>query len=38
MPYTVKQGIKGCSGYAVVKETTGEIVGCHKKEKMPLII
>lgn len=33
MPYTVKQGIKGCSGYAVVLETTGKIVGCHKNKK-----
>jgi len=32
MPYTIKRNIKGCSGYAVVKSTTGEIVGCHKNK------
>ena len=29
MPWKVDQGAAGCKGYAVVKEDTGELVGCH---------
>lgn len=29
MPWQIKQGTAGCKGYAVVKEGTGELVGCH---------
>lgn len=28
MPWKVKQGVAGCKGYAVTKES-GELVGCH---------
>ena len=28
-PWQIKQGAAGCKGYAVVKEGTGELVGCH---------
>lgn len=30
MPYAVQQGVPGCSGYAVVKTTDGEVMGCHQ--------
>jgi hypothetical protein len=29
MPWQIKHGAAGCNGYAVVKEGTGELVGCH---------
>jgi hypothetical protein len=29
MPWQIKRGAAGCKGYAVVKEGTGELVGCH---------
>ena len=29
MPWQIKQGAAGCKGFAVVKEGTGELVGCH---------
>lgn len=29
MPWQIKQNSAGCKGYAVVKEDTGELVGCH---------
>jgi hypothetical protein len=29
MPWEIKQNYGGCSGYAVVKEGTNEIEGCH---------
>ncbi|NDB60363.1 hypothetical protein EB001_18220 [bacterium] len=29
MPWDIKHGASGCSGYAVVKQGTGELVGCH---------
>jgi hypothetical protein len=29
MPWQVKRNVAGCSGYAVVKETDGKLVGCH---------
>lgn len=32
MPWQIKQGAAGCKGYAVVKEDTGELVGCHNSE------
>ena len=32
MPWKVKQGAAGCKGYAVVKEGTNELVGCHDSE------
>jgi hypothetical protein len=32
MPWNIKRGAAGCSGYAVVKEDTGELVGCHESE------
>lgn len=30
MPYEIKQDVEGCSGYAVVLQTTGKVVGCHQ--------
>ena len=32
MPWQIKKGVSGCKGYAVVKEDTGELVGCHAGE------
>lgn len=29
MPWQIKENSAGCRGYAVVKEGTGELVGCH---------
>lgn len=29
MPYEVQQGVEGCSGWAVIKTGTDEIMGCH---------
>lgn len=29
MPWQIKQNTAGCKGYAVVKEGSGELVGCH---------
>ena len=29
MPYEIKHDVENCSGYAVVLQTTGKIVGCH---------
>jgi hypothetical protein len=29
MPWQIKQNAAGCSGYAVVKEGSNELVGCH---------
>ena len=29
MPWKIKQGVAGCKGFAVVKEGSGELVGCH---------
>lgn len=29
MPWQIKQGVSGCKGFAVVKEGTNELVGCH---------
>ena len=33
MPWHIANNIEGCSGYAVVLDTTGEIVGCHKTKE-----
>ena len=29
MPWQVKQNSAGCKGFAVVKQGSGELVGCH---------
>ena len=29
MPWEIKQNTGGCKGYAVVKQGTSEVVGCH---------
>lgn len=29
MPWEIKQGVAGCKGFAVVKQGSGELVGCH---------
>lgn len=29
MPWQIKQNVGGCKGYAVVKEGTSEVIGCH---------
>lgn len=29
MPWHIEENKPGCNGYAVVKDGTGEIVGCH---------
>ena len=29
MPWEIKQGASGCKGFAVVKQGSGELVGCH---------
>lgn len=33
MPYSVVSDNPDCSGWAVVKDSTGEVMGCHKTEK-----
>ena len=33
MPWHISNKKEGCSGYAVVKDDNGEIVGCHKTEE-----
>ena len=33
MPWHIAHNIKGCSGYAVVLDSTSEIVTCHKTRK-----
>jgi nitrate reductase cytochrome c-type subunit len=30
MPYSVTNSHPDCSGYAVVKDSTNEVMGCHK--------
>lgn len=30
MPYKVASNVEGCSGYAVIKPETGELVACHQ--------
>lgn len=32
MPWKISRGAAGCSGYAVVKEDSGKLVGCHPTE------
>jgi hypothetical protein len=32
MPWEIKQNVAGCKGYAVVKQGSGELVGCHSGE------
>jgi hypothetical protein len=32
MPWHISNNAKGCDGYAVVKDDTGEVVGCHDSE------
>jgi phage I-like protein len=29
MPYEIRRGLPGCSGYAVVKQGTSKVLGCH---------
>jgi hypothetical protein len=29
MPYKVASDVEGCSGFAVIKPDTGEVVACH---------
>lgn len=34
MPYHIgKQGSYGCSGYPVVKDSDGTVMGCHETDK-----
>lgn len=34
MPYNIgEQGSHGCSGFPVVKTSTGEVMGCHESQK-----
>lgn len=30
MPYSIETGRADCSGYAVVKDTDGALMGCHR--------
>lgn len=32
MPYKVASNVEGCSGYAVIKPETGELVACHQSK------
>jgi hypothetical protein len=32
MPWEIKRNVAGCKGYAVVKQGSGELVGCHAGE------
>lgn len=32
MPWEIKQNVAGCRGYAVVKQGSNELVGCHRGE------
>jgi len=34
MPYSIETDNKDCNGFAVVKDSDKEIMGCHKTEKM----
>ena len=36
MPWQIKQGAAGCKGFAVVKEGSGELVGCHPSKSRAL--
>lgn len=33
MPWHIAHNVEGCSGYAVVKDDDGKVVGCHPSEK-----
>lgn len=33
MPWHISSNAKECSGYAVVKDDDGKVVGCHPTEK-----
>ena len=33
MPYHIAHDVEGCSGYAVVKDDDGEVMGCHDTEQ-----
>jgi hypothetical protein len=32
MPYSVAYDVAGCDGWAVIKDGTGEVMGCHRSE------
>lgn len=32
MPWEIKRNVAGCKGYAVVKQGSGELVGCHPSQ------
>jgi hypothetical protein len=32
MPWEIKRNFAGCKGYAVVKQGSNELVGCHSGE------
>ena len=36
MPYHITHNTKECSGYAVVKDSDNEVMGCHKTRKEAL--
>ena len=36
MPWQIKHGAAGCKGYAVVKESNGDLVGCHPTKSKAL--
>lgn len=36
MPWHIAQGVEGCAGWAVVKDSTGEIEGCHDTRREAL--
>ena len=33
MPWHIARNVSGCSGYAVIKDSDGKVVGCHGTEK-----
>lgn len=33
MPYHLSNKVDGCSGWAVVKDSDGKVMGCHKTKK-----
>lgn len=36
MPYSVVSDSPDCSGWAVIKDSTGEVLGCHKTKKQAI--
>lgn len=32
MPYSISESVDGCDGFAVVKDSDGEVMGCHDTE------